>query len=267
MKMERSGTLKVLAISSLPTVGNAGLINLMSILGGHVLPIPTLVISGLGNMEGNQRFVLPFRDILAHTFEMAQRCDYSLLVYTGYFNQAEQIQETIEILHTFQDSIHQTIVDPISGDNGKPYVDQAIIEELPKLSRLADWVLPNETELKLLLNLPMETPLKKAVQQFRDKFPEANLLVTGIKTKDQIGNYLMTDKEAQLITHDFHDYPYSGTGDAFAAFFMKYRFFKKRETLFAIKKAGEQLSHLIHQSIEAQKPAFDLMLSPYKQEG
>ena len=260
MKIKRN--LKVLAVSSFPTVGNAGLKNIMSVLGEKVLPVPTLVISGLGNMVGNQRFTLPFKEILEQTFWMAQQLQYQLIVYTGYFNQAAQIQETIDVIHKYRDQIRGIVIDPISGDNGKPYVKAEIIKELPKLAALANWLLPNETELKLLLDESMETPLEKAIQQFKLQYPNTNLLLTGLKGGDQIGNFLLIEQNKQLIEHPFYAKHYSGTGDAFAALFMQYHFFEGMDVQSSVQKAGDQLSYFIQRSIEADLPAFDLILNP-----
>lgn len=260
LNMKNKTKLKVLAISSLPTVGNAGLKNIIGILGGHVLPVPTLIISGLGNMAGHQRFTLPYKDVLEQTCWMAQQQGYSLVVYTGYFHQAKQIQETIHILEKYQEKIHTIIVDPVSGDNGKPYVKPEIIKALPKLAILAHWLVPNETELKLLLNLPMETTLEETLRQFKTTYPTTKLLVTGIKKANRIGNFLMTEKENQLIEHSFYPKHYSGTGDTFTALFIRYHFFKQMSVHDAVEKAGHQLAHFIYQSMSIQIPSFDLML-------
>lgn len=261
--MDSKKNLKALAISSFPTVGNAGLKNFMSILGDKVFPVPTLIISGLGNMTGHQRFNLPFKAILEETLWMAQKHHFQIIVYTGYFNKAQQILETIDVIHHFQNQIRLVIVDPVSGDNGKPYVKPEIIEELPKLSALANWLLPNETELKLLLNLPMETSLENAVSQFKNRYSNSNLVVTGVKRNGQIGNYLMIEGEGQLIEHQFYSKHYSGTGDAFAALFMEFYLFQKLDAQVAVKKAGDQLANLIQQSIAVQSPAFDLIIHNY----
>ena len=261
MILENHTKRKVLAISSLPTVGNAGVKNIIGILGGDVLPVPTLVISGLGNMAGNKRFNLPYRDILEQTFWMARQQSYRLIVYTGYFNLAQQVWETIELLESFRDQVCGIVVDPVSGDNGKPYVGAGIIKRLPALSAMADWLIPNETELKLLLDMPMDTTLGEATARFREKYPETKLLITGIRRGDRIGNYLLIGNSGELIEHQFYAHHFAGTGDAFAALFMKFHLLEEMEATKAVRKAGDHLAVMIGESIEAQRPVFDLQLN------
>ena len=82
---------KLLAITSLPTVGNAGLKNILHIIGDKTIPIPTLIACGLGNMQGHQKISIPFYDTLYTSLKIGKEHDYQLIVYVGYLYHEEQI--------------------------------------------------------------------------------------------------------------------------------------------------------------------------------
>ncbi|MEM9832748.1 MAG: bifunctional hydroxymethylpyrimidine kinase/phosphomethylpyrimidine kinase [Bacteroidota bacterium] len=232
---------KIIAISSLPTVGNAGLKNLLAVLGIHTLPVPTLLLSGLGNMPGFQRLSVPFEELLHATFQMAQQQDYSLVVYTGYFANAEQVDIVREAIQRYRDHIHALVVDPICGDQGRAYVDQTIIDHLPDLLSMADWALPNVTELQLLLN-QSTTDLNQTEPAFRQKFSELNYIITGLVEDNQISNRIHTSQTDAITTHTYTGQPQSGTGDTFAAWFLYYYYLKQVSAIKAGQLAGEQVA-------------------------
>ncbi|MEL7119035.1 MAG: bifunctional hydroxymethylpyrimidine kinase/phosphomethylpyrimidine kinase [Bacteroidota bacterium] len=252
--------MKILAISSLPTVGNAGLKNVLGILGNKVIPVPTLIISGLANMEGNQRFELPFGEILERSLWMAKKQSYQLIVYTGYMSQASQIDDVANILPKYKDIIHSTIVDPVCGDNGRAYVGRDIIDRFPVLLEKANWAIPNKTEIGLLTHNEMDNELEELSNAFKKRFPNLNYIVTGIIDGDEIGNALHIDNQTQSFSHPYYQKHYSGTGDAFAALFIYYHFIRSLTAQLATQKAGEELASFIKSSIDENKAAHDLNL-------
>lgn len=73
-------------------------------------------------------------------------------VYTGYLGSAKQIEYVKEIVATSKKEAAPFIVDPAMADNGKLYAgfDDAFVQEMKELCRVADYVLPNITEACLL---------------------------------------------------------------------------------------------------------------------
>jgi len=251
---------KILAISSLPTLGNAGLKNIISVLGTRVLPVPSLLISGLGNMPGHQRFDIPFAELLQQTFLMAEKEDFSLILYTGYLQQAKQVDDIIRMIERYRTRIAAVVVDPVCGDNGRAYVDPSIIERLRHLLQLADWALPNLTELGLLLDQPGEGSLEELTQAFRERYPQLKWVITGILEQDSIANYLYDGHRATIIPHSLVNSRYSGTGDVFAPLFLDFHFFRQLPANQSVARAGEAMFRIIQMSAKSGKPAADLQI-------
>ncbi|MEO1652436.1 MAG: hypothetical protein AAFU64_02725, partial [Bacteroidota bacterium] len=114
-----------MAINSLPTHGNAGLKMVMSVLGTRVLPVPSLLLTGIGSMRhlpGFAKFTLPFSDLLAGAFQLLEARNEQAIVYIGYLGEAQQIPIILACLHQYRACIHYIIIDPVSGDNGQAYV-------------------------------------------------------------------------------------------------------------------------------------------------
>ncbi len=77
-------------------------------------------------------------------------------VYTGYLGSFEQIKIVSDFFDIFKTSDNLLIVDPVMGDKGKFYAGftNAFAEEMKKLCKKADVILPNLTEAALLLGEP-----------------------------------------------------------------------------------------------------------------
>jgi len=240
---------KVIAITSLPAVGNAGIKNILSVLGADVLPVPTLFLSGLGNLLGHRRFLVPFAEMLPATFHMAEQESYSLIVYTGYLSDADQISIIRKSIHRYRSIIQAIVVDPVCGDQGQPYVDQPIIDRLPELLDLADWALPNITELQLLLNLPTAA-LATSELLFRQRFPHLNYVITGLIADQHISNRIYTPTQSITITHPYTGQPHPGAGDLFAALFIYYHFLRLFTALESVDRAGTALATRLKTEVE-----------------
>ena len=244
---------KVLAINSFPANGNAGLKMVMSVLGTRVLPVPTLLLSGIGNMPGHQRYAVPFADLLDSTLTMARQNKYELIVYVGYLGSDGQAGIIADALTRFADLVKFVLIDPVCGDNGKPYTSEAIIESWHHLLPVADLALPNLTEMALLSGIRHTIDLTKPepyLNAFREKYPDLDYIVTGIVTGDTIVNRWQTAGSSTDFSHRYYPHYFSGTGDTFASLFIRYRFFDDLSVANAIEEAGLTLERLIASSIE-----------------
>jgi pyridoxine kinase len=247
-------TRKVLAINSFPANGNAGLKMVMSVLQTHVLPVPTLLLSGIGNMPGFQRYAVPFADLLESTLTMARQNNYELVVYVGYLGGPDQASIIADALTRFSDLVKFVLIDPVCGDNGKPYTSEAIIDSWQELLSVADLALPNLTETALLSGFTQGIDLTKPepyLRAFREKYPGLDCIVTGIVANDKIINRCITADSVIDFAHTYHPQSFSGTGDTFASLFIWYRFFENLTTATAIEKAALTLERLIVASVEA----------------
>ena len=256
-----SGNFKVLAITSLSSTGNAGLKNVMSILGTRVIPVPSLLISGLGNMDGHKRFVISFKDFLHETMIMAKKNNYTLIVYTGYLNDVSQFEIIIEVLQKFKDMIKVIIVDPVCGDNERAYVNDSIITGYSKLLELADWILPNQTELRLIMGYDFDSGLDVILKRLDNKYPGIKYVITGEVVNETINNYVCDGKRLLAIQQAYSGHAYSGTGDAFAALFIHYCFFHHLPPIDAVKKAGRDVMQFVTASMREERACHDLQIA------
>ena len=244
---------KVLAINSFPANGNAGLKMAMSVLGTRVLPVPTLLLSGIGNMPGHQRYSVSFADLLNSTLTLARQNDYELIVYVGYLGSEVQAGIIADALTQFADLVKFVLIDPVCGDNGKPYTSEAIIDSWHQLLSVADLALPNLTETALLSGIRHTIDLSQPepyLGVFRQKYPNLDCIVTGIVTGNTIINRWLTAGSSTDFSHPYHPHYFSGTGDTFASLFIRYRFFDGLSVADAIDRAGLTLERLIESSIK-----------------
>jgi pyridoxine kinase len=244
--------LKVLAINSFPANGNAGLKMVMSVLGTQVLPVPTLLLSGIGNMPGHQRYPVPFAELLDSTLTMARQNGYQLIVYVGYLGSADQAGIIADTLARFPDLVKFVLIDPVCGDNGKPYTSEAIIDSWHYLLPLANLALPNLTEIALLAKTKQPIDLTEPepyLSAFCQQYPNLDCIVTGVVTGDTITNRWISADSTTDFSHIYHPHYFSGTGDTFASLLVRYRFFEHLSVAEAIERAGLTLEQLIASSV------------------
>lgn len=258
----KTESLKVLAINSFPTNGNAGLKMVMSVLGTHVLPVPTLLLSGIGNMPGHQRYPVPFADLLNSTLTMARQNGYQLIVYVGYPGGADQAGIIADALDRFADLVQFVLIDPVCGDNGRAYVPDEIIDSWHQLLSVADIALPNLTETALLADTRHDIDLTKPetyIRAFQRRHPTLDVIVTGVTTGDQVINCWFQPDTHTDFSHTHYPHHFSGTGDTFASLFIHYLFVDKLPKADAIEQAGLTLERLIGLSVDAGSPELTIV--------
>ncbi|GAB1857665.1 hypothetical protein MHTCC0001_25020 [Flavobacteriaceae bacterium MHTCC 0001] len=254
--------LKVLAITSLPTVGNAGLKNIISVLGNSVIPIPTLIACGLGNMEGHKKIAYPFEETLTSSFELAKKNNQRLIIYTGYLLDAKQIDVIVQNINLYKAIVETVIVDPVCGDNNSAYVDPSIINNFYKLLEIADIVTPNETELRLLANNDFDVSLNELIEKFNEAFALKSIIITSVLNEGRSFNVLVGNEKVTMLPYESFKISYSGTGDLFVALFIKFHFFDLLSVRASIIKAGKSISFLIQKNIELKTEPYNLLISP-----
>ncbi|MCY7358640.1 MAG: bifunctional hydroxymethylpyrimidine kinase/phosphomethylpyrimidine kinase [Rudanella sp.] len=228
---------KILVINSFPANGNAGLKMVMSVLGTHVIPVPTLLLSGIGNMPGFQRFTIPFAKLLDSTLTLARQNGQSLVVYVGYLGGADQAE----------------------------VIADAIIHLWHHLLTIADLVLPNFTETALLTGVREDIVPENAetyLSAFRELYPAPDCIVTGIRSGDQVINrWVRADTGAVTdFAHPYYPRYFSGTGDLFASVVIRFLCLENQLIRHAIENAGQVLETFIRHSVEAGRA--DLLITP-----
>ncbi len=253
--------MKLLAVHSFAVHGTASLKAFISILGTRVLPVPSLYLSGLTNLPGVVKVQVDLDDLLANTLELAKLKGEKLVVYIGYLGHPRQVSLIQEILHKYRQQILTVIFDPVSGDHGRTYVPEEIVKAWPELLAMADWALPNYTELQLYSGLSPDGEEPQAyLDAFKERFPGVNFIATSLPAKDGLEMFLWHEGQGIRYQHERVPRNYGGSGDVFAAYFFKAHFFEKRPVEEAMKLAAHKTRDILSYSLEQESP--DLILSP-----
>ena len=146
---------RVAAIHDLSGFGRCSIsviLPVLSAMGVQACPVPTAVLSthtgGLGD---------PVIRDLTDYIEPALRHYQSLgidfdAVYTGFLGSGEQVDCCLEFFKAYPSALK--IVDPVMGDNGKPYrtCTPELRRRMRELAAAADIITPNITEAAMLLD-------------------------------------------------------------------------------------------------------------------
>jgi pyridoxine kinase len=219
------------AIHDLSGFGRASLtviIHILSTMGIQVCPLPTAVFSThTGGFEG-YRFTdlsVQMSDTIQHWRDLDLHFD---AVYSGFLGSSEQIEIVSEFIDAFAGGQRLVLVDPVMGDDGKPYgpVQSELIRGMRLLVRKAQIITPNFTEACFLLDRPYRKQiepgeLKDWLLRLADLGPSV-IIVTSVPLR-QAGNtsvvvaYNREDGRFWKVDCSFIPAYYPGTGDAFAS--------------------------------------------------
>lgn len=214
---------KVLCIHDLSGFGRCSLsviLPVLSVMGVQPVALPTVLLSthtgGFGQparLDG----AAYGQAALQHYHQLGISFD---LIYTGYLGGEEQAA-LAQLAFSLWPQAHK-VVDPVLGDGGHAYstVTPAFIQRMRDLCRQADLILPNCTEVSLLLDTPLPegeiTP--DTAQALADKAASLapNAVVTGLPMGSYIG-CAGGGKERFVLKKLHLDRNFPGTGDLYGA--------------------------------------------------
>jgi pyridoxine kinase len=236
---------KIVCIHSLTAHGVVGLKPFISVLEDSCLPVPSLLLNGPGDMPGCTRFDYDFAGLLDATLAAVAVSGTKAVVFVGYLARAEQVAIVCSALSRFRSAISVVVVDPVSGDQGRRYVSSELIAAWPTLLEAADWAFPNVTEVGLLTDITDDR--EKAVAALRERFPVLQLVITGWEEGDRIAIRCLTLEGEIRQTHRRVEQHFRGTGDLFAALWLR-RFFLQQSS---VTEATERAAAGVLAAIEA----------------
>ena len=205
--------------------GRAGLSNMIPVLntmGIETAPVPTAVLSThLGFADPS---VAEMGDQLLQTLLHWEREGILFdAVFCGYFHSENEVEILLKHYQKILKNDGLLLVDPIMGDHGKPYrgVMDGVIRKIRELCACAHLIVPNETELAMLLeqdpSLSSETVNRERMRAFAANEKPA-VVLTGFERNGQIGSALCRQgEEPEEILHDRIPVKVHGSGDLFAA--------------------------------------------------
>lgn len=234
-------TKKIAVINDLSGFGRCSLtaaISTISAMGVQPCPLPTAILSA--QTEYPSYYLADCTDKMEHFRteweKMGQTFDG---IYTGFVANEAQITQIFKFIDTFYTSDTFLLVDPVMGDDGSKYdtFTPALLREMKRLTKHADIITPNVTELCLLSDTDFETlcrfskdpdskeklldRLKKIALSLCQDRPR-HVVITGVhfKNKDgsaQVGNLYVSERESFFSYFPYISKSYSGTGDLFAS--------------------------------------------------
>lgn len=210
---------RLTCVHSLTAHGAVGLRPFLTVLGGACLPVPSVLLTGPGNMRGVRRFPTDLGGLLDGTLAAIEESGGETDLLVGYLAGASQVDEVERVLERRRRAVRCLIVDPVSGDGGRPYVAPDLIAAWPRLVSRADWILPNATETELLTG---RTGVE-AVAAMQELAPRAGVVVTGVRDGDWVEtrSHPVGGGEPHVHRQRWVAGPVSGTGDLFAAWWWR----------------------------------------------
>lgn len=228
LSLNKNRPLRVAAIHDLSGFGRCSLSVIMptlSVVGLQVCPVPTAVMSThTGDFTG-----VVMKDLtdyispaLKHYLDLGIDFD---CVYSGFLGGEEQIDHCLEFFDSFKNAF--CVVDPVMGDNGKPYrtYTKKMINRMIELVRVSKLTIPNLTECYMLLGEPYSNELisrdkaKKLLLQLSEKGPD-QVIITGVPLSTGVIANIGFDKNTSSFWKSSCEYipvSYPGTGDIFAS--------------------------------------------------
>lgn len=221
---------KVLTIQDISCVGQCSLtvaLPIISACGIETCVLPSAVLST--HTAGFSGYT--FRDltddmpgIKEHWLKENIRFD---AIYTGYLGSTKQIEYVADIFRTVGGETCIRIVDPAMADNGKLYpgFDEAFVEAMKGLCKVADYVVPNITEACFLTGVEYKEEYDRAyIDMLLEKLVALgckNIIFTGISyAPGKTGVVVYEQGVYAYYEHDKLANSCHGTGDIYASAFV-----------------------------------------------
>jgi len=254
---------KILVIHSFAIHGTASMKVMLSVLGSRILPVPSLLLTGLTNIPGIVKTNVAFQELLEGSLAIARQQQNRLIFYVGYLGSVEQAEIILNMIDTHRDIIDWVVVDPVSGDHGRTYVPQSIIEVWPRLLAQADWALPNYTEVQLLSKIAIQEHVSPKIylEAFQKQFPNLSFLTTSFPDPSQIGIYIHHEDNDSTYFHERLPQFFGGTGDVFASLFIQTYFLESLSLAESVEEAANGTLKVLKKAIAAN--SHELLIYPH----
>lgn len=223
---------KIAVVNDLSGFGKCSLtaaIPVISAMGHEVCPLPTAVLS---NQTGYPSFYcadytphLP--KYISEWKNLGIRFD---AILTGYLASETQADIISDFIDEFKMADTILVVDPVMADDGEIYgtYNDSLCEKVKKLTKKADVITPNLTELCILCN---ENYCEITQHQNDDNYVEIiaetaksllsdklkTVIVTGVKKNGFVHNITVEKNRISVAKSKIFGGSYSGTGDIFAS--------------------------------------------------
>lgn len=225
-------------------------------------PIPTAVFSNHTGFESyySQDFTRHLRPFIEEWKKIGLEFDG---ICTGFLGSARQIEIVREFLKHFRTERTTAVIDPVMGDNGKPYrtYTEGMCQLMKELVPFADILTPNLTEACILTGTPYKERWKlKELRELAERLSEngpKKIVITGIPQGSYVANYCwQTGREPAVIKTHKIGTSRSGTGDLFTSIIAADAV-NGVEFYESVRKASRFVKKCILRSIELDIPLTD----------
>ena len=222
---------RILSIHDISGVGKCSLtvaLPIISLFGHEASAMPTAILST--HTGGFTDFT--YRDLTDDLLGMTnhwKNIDLAIDgVYTGYLGSIKQVDIIIETIDTLKKEHTTIIVDPVMADNGKlyPSFPENFPQEMTRLCKKADFIIPNITEATLMLGEEYKDGpytkeyIENILRKF-DSFGAKFVILTGVHfDNDQLGVacYNVEENKIDYVFDKKLDGYFHGTGDVFGSY-------------------------------------------------
>lgn len=219
--------IKLLTMQDLSCVGQCSLTVALPILSANGIEtcvLPTAILSNHTMFKSWSYLDLTgeIENIFRHWKNNNFKFDAYLL---GYLGKPELMKIAEECFDNFSADGAQVIIDPVFGDNGKLYpgFDLNYVNEMRKLLKRADVILPNvteacfltDTEYKPDYDIDFIIDLEKKLA----KITGGEIIVTGALIDNGIGEVIYGKEKSDILLHELIPQSKHGTGDIFSSVF------------------------------------------------
>lgn len=205
-------------------------ISVLSVMGIEPCPMPTAVLT---NQTGYEDFYsVDMTEAMSNYAHMWQMLGKTFdAIYSGYVSGEQQIDIISDFIKKFRTKDTLILVDPVMGDNGKPYASytKSICDEMCLLVKSADVITPNLTEFCIITDTDFEslTSFEEShlyLEKISDiamsyiRKSRQRLVVTGINNDGKLYNGVFSaDIQPAFISSAQYGKGFSGTGDLMAS--------------------------------------------------
>lgn len=218
---------KIAVINDLSGFGRCSLsvsLPVISHLGIQVCPLPTSIFSNHTGFE--DYFFDDYTEKMPHYIEQWKKLSLSFSgITSGFLGSKRQIEIVRRFIEDFALPETKIIIDPVMGDNGKPYptYTNQMCQEMKQLAGYAHILTPNLTEACILLDEPYpDRPLTQLelfdMAKQLSSFGAQKTVISGITQGGYLSNFIYErGSEPHMVRTKRIGQTRSGTGDLFAA--------------------------------------------------
>ena len=218
---------KIAVINDLSGFGRCSIavsMPVISHMGIQVCPLPTSIFSNHTGFP--EYFFDDYTEKMPSYIENWKKLGLRFRgITSGFLGSQRQIEIVRQFIEDFKDPDTKVLIDPVMGDNGKPYATytKEMCQEMKQLAKYADILTPNLTETCILLDEPYPDRPFTQLELFDMakelcRYGAKKTVISGISQGGYLANILCEKgKKPHLVRARRVGHERSGTGDIFAA--------------------------------------------------